>query len=268
VRAFIAALEHPDPMPTWLQTLVDIVTRYPEWAFAVIFLVAFVESLAGIGLIIPGTLILFSLGALVGLGALDFWTATLACTLGAICGDLLSFWVGYKFRHRILKVWPFSKYPQAFDYCHKVFDKHGGKSYFFGRFFGPLRAFMNLIAGMMEMPWPRFGLLCVIACSLWAPLYLAPGIAFGTSIELAGEAAGRLVIVLIGVGAVALLLRWIVIKIARAKAPTVPEYLVEAGFGATLFLAVVMVGVLYLNAHPCTTAQSCAHGLITALTSW
>lgn len=255
-------------LPNWLQSLVELLTKYPEWSFAVIFIVAFAESLAGIGLVIPGTVILFTLGALVGLGALDFWTAMLACTTGAIAGDLLSFWAGYKYRGRILKLWPFSKYPQAYEYCEKVFQKHGGKSYFFGRFFGPLRAFMALIAGMMEMPWPRFVLLCVVACALWAPLYLAPGIAFGTSLELAGDAAGRLVLVLLALGVVALGLRWVFLKLLKLRFPKLQEFAAEGIFGALLLVVVGITAGTYLHHHPCDSAQSCALTGITALTSW
>lgn len=255
-------------LPSWLQSLVDLVTRYPEWAFAVIFLVALVESLAGIGLVIPGTVILFSLGALVGLGALDFWTAALACTAGAIVGDVLSFWAGWRFRERILRLWPFSKYPQAFNYCHKVFDKHGGKGYFFGRFFGPLRAFMALIAGMMEMPWPRFLLLCVVACAIWAPLYLAPGIAFGTSLELAGEAAGRLLLVILGLGVAALLVRFFYMKLFTRQWPRLPELAAEGSFAVIALALIGLTSWLYFRGHPCAGAQSCAQNAIMALTSW
>jgi len=252
----------------WLESLVGVVTRYPEWAFFVIFVVAFAESLAGIGLVIPGTIILFSLGALVGLGALDFWTAAIACTAGGIAGDLLSFWAGRRFREPILRLWPFSKYPQPFNYCQKLFERHGGKSYFFGRFFGPLRAFMALIAGMMQMPWPRFVLLCVFACALWAPLYLAPGIAFGTSLELAGDAAGRLVVVILVIGALGLGLRWIAMKGLVRQWPKLPEFAHESIFAGAMLVIFSGAAAVYFTQHPCESAKSCANIAIGGLTNW
>ena len=218
-------------LPNWLQRLVDLLTQYPEWSFAVIFHRRFCRIAGRYRLGDSGHGDFVHARGAGGFGRARFLDCHVGLHHGCNCGRFAEL-LGrtYKYRGRILKLWPFSKYPQAYEYCEKVFQKHGGKSYFFGRFFGPLRAFMALIAGMMEMPWPRFVLLCVVACSLWAPLYLAPGIAFGTSLELAGDAAGRLVLVLIALGLVALGLRWVFLKLLMRRFPRLQEFCCRGNF--------------------------------------
>ena len=71
------------------QDLLSWITENPAWAGLLIFLVAWVESLVVIGIILPGIFILFGIGAMIGLGALEFYPVWLAATAGAFLGDLL-----------------------------------------------------------------------------------------------------------------------------------------------------------------------------------
>ena len=70
----------------------------------------------------------------------------------------------------------------------RFFEKYGGKSVAFGRFVGPMRAVIPLVAGMMGMPTGRFLAANILSAIVWAPVYLLPGIVFGASLELAAEA--------------------------------------------------------------------------------
>ena len=59
------------------------------------------------------------------------------------------------------------------------FDKYGAISVALGRFFGPIRAVVPLVAGLMHMPPRRFYLANVLSAMVWAPAYLAPGVVLG-----------------------------------------------------------------------------------------
>ncbi|HHH39751.1 MAG TPA: phosphatase PAP2 family protein, partial [Sedimenticola sp.] len=72
-----------------------------------------------------------------------------------------------------------------------------GKSVAIGRFFGPVRAVIPLVAGMMEMPPGRFFVANLASALVWAPAYLLPGMVFGASMELASQVAVRLVVVVL-----------------------------------------------------------------------
>lgn len=177
--------------------LLGWISTNPEWAYLVVFSVAFAESVAVVGMIVPGVMIMIGAGALIATGDLAFWPTTGAAVIGAISGDSLSYWIGRRYRDHIRSRWPFNRYPKQLDQGVAFFQKHGAKSVVFGRFFGPVRAIIPLVAGMLQMPRWRFAASNVSSALAWAPAYLAPGIVFGASLKLAAEAAARLVILLV-----------------------------------------------------------------------
>ncbi len=180
-------------MAELFQQLLHWVEANPGWAGAVVFLMAFAESMAIVGMVVPGVAILFTVGALIGAGALDFWQMVAWAVVGAILGDGLSFWLGRRYRHQLTRLWPFSRHPETLERGIAFFEKYGGKSVVIGRFFGPVRAVIPLVAGMMAMPPGRFLAANILSALAWAPAYLLPGMAFGASLELASEVALRLV---------------------------------------------------------------------------
>ncbi|MEY6432775.1 VTT domain-containing protein [Thioalkalicoccus limnaeus] len=181
-------------MDTPFQPLLDWVAAHAAWAYLILFLAALTESLAVVGMLIPGVLILLAAGALIAAGVLDLWLAWLVATIGAILGDTLSFWIGRRFKTRIRGLWPFSRYPGSLEHGERFFARFGVWSIVLGRFVGPVRAIVPLIAGMMAMRAGHFLTANVLSAMAWAPAYLLPGILFGASLKLAAEAAGRLVI--------------------------------------------------------------------------
>ena len=182
----------------------------PGWAGFWVFVMAFVESLAFVGILIPGILILFGLGALVSLGALDMWPIWLWGSVGAFAGDVVSYAIGHRYKGHLAEIWPFSKFPRMLERGRDYFRVHGPKSVVIGRFIGPLRPVIPVTAGMMGLAPRRFLLVDIPACIAWTPSYLIPGMLFGASLEVASEYAGRLSLVLI-IGAVVLWFTWWII---------------------------------------------------------
>jgi len=183
-------------MAETLRDLLTWVAANPGWAHLGVFLVALVESLAIVGLIVPGVIMMVGAGALIATGTLEFWPVCLWAIAGAVAGDGISYWLGRRYRDRLKTLWPFTRYPETLDTGVRFFEKYGGKSVAFGRFVGPVRAVIPLVAGMMGMTAGRFLLANVLSAILWAPAYLLPGIVFGASLELAAEAAFHLVLLL------------------------------------------------------------------------
>ncbi len=182
----------------------------PGWAGFWVFVMSFVESLAFVGILIPGIIILFGLGALISLGALDMLPIWLWGSVGAFVGDLVSYAIGRRYRSHLAEMWPFARFPQMLERGRDYFNVHGPKSVVIGRFIGPLRPVIPVTAGMLGLAPRRFLLVDIPACIIWTPSYLIPGMLFGASLEVASEYAGRLSLVLI-IGAVVLWLTWWVI---------------------------------------------------------
>jgi membrane protein DedA with SNARE-associated domain/membrane-associated phospholipid phosphatase len=177
-----------------LQPFLDWIGQHPSWANLITFCVACVESLAIIGFFVPGVALMFGMGAIVATSALDFWEVMGWAAAGAICGDGLSYWLGSYYQERLRGMWPFSRHPEWLDHGEAFFRRHGGKSVLFGRFVGPIRAVIPLIAGMLKMPPKHFFRINILSGLLWAPAYLIPGVVFGASLGLASQVATRLVV--------------------------------------------------------------------------
>lgn len=184
-------------MADLLNQLLDWVATHTLWAGIAVFLVAFSESVAIIGLLVPGVVMMFGFGALIATGALAFWPVFWFAVGGAVAGDGLSYWLGRHYQEQLRDIWPFRSHPRSLLLGIDFFQKYGGKSVAIGRFFGPVRAVIPLVAGMLGMrPW-RFFAANLLSALVWAPAYLLPGIVFGASLELAAEVALRLVAILL-----------------------------------------------------------------------
>jgi undecaprenyl-diphosphatase len=187
------------------------ITSHPNLAGLVIFFASFAESLAFVGLIMPGAALMLTAGALIANGALSFWPTMAWAVCGAVLADGLSFWIGHHFQERIRSFPLFVRFPNMLVRGEDFFHRHGGKSVFFGRFVGPVRPIIPLIAGMLRMRQGRFTVYNILSALAWAPAYLLPGMAFGASLALAGEVAGRLAVLLI----IIFVLIWLVFSLFR-----------------------------------------------------
>lgn len=148
------------------------------WAPLVVFALAFGESLAFVSLLLPATVILFGAGGLIGAAGLRFWPIWAAAALGAALGDWFSYWLGYHYKDPIGRVWPLSRHPGLLPRGRAFFVRWGTLGVFLGRFFGPLRSAVPLVAGICAMPRLRFQIANVVSALVWATGILAPG-AFG-----------------------------------------------------------------------------------------
>lgn len=209
--------------------LLSWISDNPFWAGVAVFLVAFSESLAVFGLLIPGVVVMFGIGALIATGTLPFWPIFWWAVAGAVAGDGLSFWLGRHFQERLRELWPFSRHPKLLQRGINFFDRYGGKSVAIGRFFGPVRAIIPLVAGMMGMGTWRFLFANILSAFAWAPAYLLPGIVFGASLELASEVALRLVLLML----LMLLIAWLLLVIVRGAFRLIQPHatqIVQRGF--------------------------------------
>jgi membrane protein DedA with SNARE-associated domain/membrane-associated phospholipid phosphatase len=195
------------------------VSEHSAWAGLIVFLIALSESLAIVGLIMPGAVLMFGAGALIGADLLPFWSTMGMAVLGAMVGDGLSYWLGRHYKMQLRAVWPFRAYPRLVNRGVDFFHRHGGKSVALGRFVGPLRPIIPAVAGMLEMPVSRYLVINVLASLVWAPAYLLPGVAFGTSLQLASEVAGRLALFLIVTLALLWLVAWALRRLWGILAP-------------------------------------------------
>ncbi|VEB76811.1 DedA family inner membrane protein YabI [Raoultella ornithinolytica] len=168
-----------------MQALLEhFITQSTVYSLIAVMLVAFLESLALVGLILPGTVMMAGLGALIGSGDVNFWQAWLAGIIGCLLGDWISFWLGWRFK-KPLHRWSFMKKNKALlDKTEHALHQHSMITILIGRFVGPTRPLVPMVAGMLDLPVAKFILPNIIGCLLWPPLYFLPGILAGAAIDI------------------------------------------------------------------------------------
>ncbi|MBV8889955.1 MAG: DedA family protein [Alphaproteobacteria bacterium] len=205
-------------MEDLVQPTLAFIAAHSGWAVAIMFVTSFGESLAFLSLLFPGTSLLIAAGALMAAGTLPTDAVVLGAVVGAVLGDTVSYAIGRRFGGSLAQMWPFSRHPELLPSGIRFFERHGGKSVFLGRFFGPMRAIIPLAAGVMRMPRGWFWFANVTSAALWAPMLLFAG-------DLVGRAGDRIVgsantvvlvfaaLVLLGIAGVI----WAVLKSVRSK---------------------------------------------------
>jgi membrane protein DedA with SNARE-associated domain len=159
----------------YVEQVIAFVRDNAGWAPPIVFALAFGESLAFISLLIPAWGALVAIGALIGPSGINFWPVWIAGSLGAGLGDWLSYWVGLKLEYSVAKIWPLSRHPEMIPRGEAFLKKWGVPGIFIGRFFGPLRAVVPLIAGIFEMPYWRFQLANFSSALVWCAVLLTFG---------------------------------------------------------------------------------------------
>jgi membrane protein DedA with SNARE-associated domain len=159
----------------YVDAIIAFVRDNAVWAPPIVFALAFGESLAFISLLIPAWGALVAIGALIAAGGISFWPVWVAGALGAAFGDWLSYWIGLKLEHSVVNIWPLSSHPQLLPRGEAFMKRWGVFGIFIGRFFGPLRAVVPLIAGIFEMPFWRFQLANFSSAFVWAAVLLTIG---------------------------------------------------------------------------------------------
>jgi membrane protein DedA with SNARE-associated domain len=201
-----------------INATVHFIALHAAWTFPVMFITAFGESFVFLSLLFPGTTIMLAAGLLVPEGTIPLLPLLSGGILGAVIGDSVSWWLGKRYGYFLIARWPFTRHPELLARGEALFRRFGVLSVFVGRFFGPFRATIPLIAGLMNMPARGFWLANVLSALVWAPALLLPGIfVVWTARFLHVPAQWRLAI---GAGAIAtaVALIWIARKLKWFKA--------------------------------------------------
>lgn len=162
-------------MEHYVQQVLEFVRANQAWAAPIVFGLAFAESLAFVSLLVPAWAALVGIGALIQGSGLSFWPIWIAAAIGAALGDWVSYWIGVKFGPAVGKIWPLSKHPELLPRGEAFMKKWGPAGIFIGRFFGPLRAAVPLIAGIFHMPQMSFQIANWTSAFVWAAVLLLIG---------------------------------------------------------------------------------------------
>jgi membrane protein DedA with SNARE-associated domain len=155
--------------------LLEFVRAHEAWAAPLTFVFAFLKSLAFVSLLVPGTTILLGIGAVIGASDLPIVPVWLAVSVGAALGDWVSYAIGRRFDRAATSIGALARHPDVALRAEAFFRRWGVASIVACRFFGPLRATVPLMAGVLHMSRTSFQIANWASAFLWAAALLLPG---------------------------------------------------------------------------------------------
>ena len=157
-----------DGVILWLQ-------QNPEWIAWGLFISAFIESFAIIGIFIPGVVLLALIAGMAASADMHIASVLIIVYSASCLADVSSFLIGIKLHKKIDSIWPFKNNPGWLKKGREFFKTYGILGVFVGRFIGPVRPVMPITAGSMGMKFKHFLGVDLLSGLIWAPLYSLPG---------------------------------------------------------------------------------------------
>ena len=160
--------------------LLEFITNYGIWIYAILFLIIFVETGLVVMPFLPGDSLLFAAGALAAsTGVMDPWVLIPLLFLAAVLGDTLNYHVGKYIGPRAFEIESRFINKKHLIATQHFFEKHGGKTIIFARFVPFARTFAPFIAGAGSMNYKYFLTYNVVGAFLWISSFVILGYLFG-----------------------------------------------------------------------------------------
>ena len=195
------------------------VLEHKHLAGPILGIIAFGESLVLVGLFFPATVIMVLTGIAVWDGKLDAATVIGWSIAGASLGDLVTYWIGRWIGPGIVHRYPLNRDKTAVARARLFFRQYGFRAIFIGRFLGPVRPTIPLVAGIMRMPHLNFQIANVTSAIVWVPFMLFWGILFKAVVgDLSALTTGHWIGLLLFLIAVMVGISWAVVKMQGKSA--------------------------------------------------
>lgn len=157
-------------MSDWLSSLLDpdLASMTAAGVYAVLWTLVFVESGLLVGFFLPGDTVLFTAGLLsadpaTGLSLPVLVAGTL---VAAVSGDAVGYWSG----RRLGRPWLVRRAGRAAKHVERAerfYARYGWWAVVVARFIPWVRTFTPIVAGVAQMPYPRFLSANVVGALCW-----------------------------------------------------------------------------------------------------
>ena len=160
--------------------LLAIMQAYGMWIYAILFMIIFCETGLVVMPFLPGDSLLFVVGALCGVGALEIKLVLPLLMVASFSGDNTNYWIGRLVGMRLVKRANsrFLKH-EHLEKTHMFYKKHGGKAILFARFLPIVRTFAPFVAGIGLMRYRIFMLFSALGSIAWISLFILGGYFLG-----------------------------------------------------------------------------------------
>lgn len=162
--------------------LVELVSRFDTWVYAILFLIIFAETGLVVTPFLPGDSLLFAVGALAAVdttGTLHPLSSWLLLSAAAILGNTTNYAIG-----RLIGPRAFSGQVRflKMDYLRRTeqfFEKYGAMTIIVSRYVPIVRTFAPFVAGVGHMRYARFQLYNCVGGLTWVAVFVWGGYLFG-----------------------------------------------------------------------------------------
>jgi membrane protein DedA with SNARE-associated domain len=181
----------------FIETIKPLIAQH---GYLAVFCIVALES-AGIPL--PGETALVLAAMFAGAtGLLDIKLVIVLAAAGAILGDNIGFWAGRRFGLPLLLKHgrKLGLTDDRIKLGQYLFDNHGAKIVFFGRFIALLRIFAAFLAGVNRYSWGQFLFYNATGGIVWAVIFGLGGFAFGDAFERVAGPMGKIMLGLAAAG--------------------------------------------------------------------
>lgn len=160
--------------------LVEIISEYGTWTYAILFLVIFCETGLVVTPFLPGDSLLFVAGALAAAGSFDVFLLFGLLFAAAVLGDNTNYAIGNYLGPKVFSK-PNSRIfrKEYLDKTHKFFEKYGVKTIIIARFVPIVRTFTPFIAGVGKMSYWKFLSFDLVGGLIWIGSLVFAGFFFG-----------------------------------------------------------------------------------------
>jgi membrane-associated protein len=167
---------------------------------------------------LPGDSLLFAVGSLAAIGALDLTVSVALLISAAVLGDTLNYWIGDYVGPKVFHE-EHSRFlnKEYLIRTHQFYEKHGGKTIVIARFLPIIRTFAPFVAGIGSMTYRRFILFNVFGGALWVLAFVSAGYFFG-SVPFIKNNFSLVILVLVLVPGIPGVVEFIRIQLKRRKA--------------------------------------------------
>lgn len=159
----------------------ELLSRYGEWTYLIVFFIIFCETGLVVTPVLPGDSLLFVLGALASSGTvLNIQWLFILLSAAAILGDSLNYFIGHLLAPKVFRREKMRFVKEEYlEQARVFFEKYGGKTIIIARFIPIVRTFAPFLAGVGAMRYLKFLLYNIIGGILWITLFLSAGFFFG-----------------------------------------------------------------------------------------
>lgn len=157
-----------------------LVQEYGVWAYAILFLIIFLETGVVVTPFLPGDSLLFVAGTIAAIGELNVHLLSLVLIVAAILGDSVNYAIGHYLGPKVFHYEDSRFFKRAYlEYTHQFFERHGGKTIIIARFVPIVRTYAPFVAGIGRFSYRRFLFFNVSGAILWVVLLAYAGYFFG-----------------------------------------------------------------------------------------